>query len=376
MVIAVNARFLLPGKLEGLGWYTHELVRRMALQHPEDRFLLLFDRAFDPGFVYAPNVSPFVVFPPSRHPLLWYWWFEHAVPALLRRLKPDVFFSPDSYASLSATVPTLMTTHDLVPLHHADQLPFTTRLYYQYYLPRFLRRADHIVTVSDYVRDDIQRTCGIEAARITTVYNGCRTGFVPLSPAEKAAVMAEFSDGHPYFFYTGSIHPRKNIHRLLQAFDAFKTRSGSPARLLLAGRFAWQTGAVRSAYEQAGHRADIRFLGYVPETQLHRLMGGAMALTYVSISEGFGLPLLEAMYSEVPVLSANTTSLPEVAGAAALLVDPFSVESIAGGMQALWADAALRERLVEHGRQQRSRFNWDRAASEVYQLLHQLHVRP
>lgn len=375
MVIAVNARFLLPGKLEGLGWYTHELVRRMALQHPEDRFLLLFDRPFSPDFVYAPNVSPFVVFPPSRHPVLWYWWFEYSVPALLRRLKPDVFFSPDSYASLSTPVPTLMTTHDLVPLHHADQLPFTTRLYYQYYLPRFLRRADHIVTVSNYVRDDIQHTCGIDGTRITTVYNGCRTGFTRLSPADKAAVMAEFSGGNPYFFYTGSIHPRKNIHRLLEAFDLFKTRTGSPARLLLAGRFAWQTGAVRSAYEQARHRADIHFLGYVPEVQLHRLMGGALALTYVSISEGFGLPLLEAMYSEVPILSANTTSLPEVAGPAALLVDPFSVEAIAGGMQQLWADAALRERLVEQGREQRSHFDWDQAASSVYQLLHRLHVR-
>lgn len=376
MRIAVNARFLLPGKLEGLGWYTHELVRRMVQQHPEDQFILLFDRPFAPDFVYGPNVTPLVLFPPSRHPLLWYWWFEHSVPAALKRFKPDVFFSPDSYASLSSPVPTLMTAHDLVPLHHAEQLPFATRHYYRHYLPKFLHRADHIVTVSDYVRADIQQTCGVAGNRITTVYNGCREGFVPLPAAEKTAVREAFAAGQPYFFYTGSIHPRKNIHRLLQAFDLFKQQTGSPAKLLLAGRFAWQTGAVRSAYEQAQHRADIHFLGYVPEQQLHRLMAAALALTYVSISEGFGLPLVEAMYCDVPILSANSTSLPEVAGDAALLVDPFSVEAIAAGMGRLWAEEPLRTALVAKGKGRRSDFSWDTAAEAVYRLLQQLNAHP
>ena len=372
MRIAVNARFLLPGKLEGLGWYTHELVRRMVRQHPEDEFILLFDRPFASDFVYGPNVTPLVLFPPSRHPLLWYWWFEHSVPAAFKRLKPDVFFSPDSYASLSSPVPTLMTAHDLVPLHHAEQLPFATRHYYRHYLPKFLHRADHIVTVSDYVRTDIQHTSGVAGTRVTTVYNGCREGFVPLPAAEKTAVREAFASGQPYFFYTGSIHPRKNIHRLLQAFDLFKQQTGAPAKLLLAGRFAWQTGAVRSAYEQAQHRADIHFLGYVPEQQLHRLMAAALALTYVSISEGFGLPLVEAMYCDVPILSANSTSLPEVAGDAALLVDPFSAEAIAEGMGRLYAEAALRASLVEKGRVRRDHFSWDAASADVYQLLRKL----
>ena len=372
MTIAINARFLLPGKLEGLGWYTHEVVRRMVRQHPEDQFILLFDRPFAPDFVYADNVVPVVLSPPSRHPLLWYWWFEHSVPRALKRFKPDVFFSPDSYASLSSKVPTLMTAHDLVPLHHAGQLPFATRHYYRYYLPKFLHRADHIVTVSNYVREDIQKTCGVSGDKITTVYNGCREGFVPLPLSEKQAVQEEFSGGKPYFFYTGSIHPRKNIHRLLQAFDLFKQRTAAPVKLLLAGRFAWQTGAVRSAYEQAQHRADIHFLGYVPEQRLHRLMGGALALAYISISEGFGLPLVEAMYCDVPILSANSTSLPEVAGDAALLVDPFSVEAIAEGMGRLYADAALRVRLIEQGRVRRDHFSWDTASVAVYQLLRQL----
>ncbi len=238
--ICINTRFLLPNKLEGFGWYTHEIVRRMVQQHPEDTFILLFDRPYDPRFIYGPNVQPVVLFPPARHPLLWYWWFEYAVPRALRKYRPDVFFSPDSYLSLTAKTPTVMTTHDIVPLHHPEQLPFATRHYYTHYLPKFLRRADHILTVSDYVRQDIAQTCHLDPANISVAYNGCRDNFVPISEPEKQQIRQEYAHGQAYFFYTGAIHPRKNIPRLIRAFDQFKQQTNAPVKLLLAGRFAWQ----------------------------------------------------------------------------------------------------------------------------------------
>ena len=117
MKIAINTRFLLPDRLEGFGWYTHEIARRLVARHPEDEFLFLFDRPFDPDFVYAANVRPQALFPPARHPLLWWWWFEQSVPQALHGWGADVFFSPDSYLSLRAKTPTVMTVHDLVPLH-------------------------------------------------------------------------------------------------------------------------------------------------------------------------------------------------------------------------------------------------------------------
>ena len=139
--------------------------------------------------------------------------------------------------------------------------------------------------------------------------------------------------------------------------------------LLLAGRFAWQTGEVRAAYEQAQHRTDIRFLGYVDDGDLARLMAAALALTYVSFSEGFGLPVLEAMYCDTPVLAAKASCLPEIAGEAALYVDPFSESSMAAGLELLYTDPLLAKTLVEKGRQQRVLFNWDKAAEEIYQCL-------
>lgn len=370
MRIAVNTRFLLPGKLEGLGWYTHELMRRMVRLRPNDEFVFLFDRPFDPAFVYAENVRPVVLFPPARHPLLWYAWFEWVVPRALDRCGAEVFFSPDSFLSLRAKTPTVLTVHDLIPLQHPEQVPWWSRDYYRYFFPRYIRRAEQVVAVSEFTKKTILETVpGISSEKIAVVHNGSRAGFRPLAEQEKQAVRAEFSAGRDYFFYTGAIHPRKNIARLICAFDAFKNATGADTRLLLAGRFAWETGAVKSAVEQARHRADIVFLGYVPEAQLPRLQAAALAAVNVSLSEGFGLPVLEALHCDVPVLCSNTTALPEVAGDAALLVNPESETDIAAGLQRLHADAALRAELVEKGRRQRARFDWDMAAAAVYGIL-------
>lgn len=369
MTIAINTRFLLPNQLEGFGWYTHEIVRRMVLAHPEDKFLFFFDRPFDPQYVYAENVTPLVLAPRARFAPQFLTWFEWSVRRALKKHKAAVFFSPDSMCSLLSKVPTVMTCHDLVPLHFPEQVPLLHRHFLSYFLPKFLRRADQVLTVSEYVRQDITQTCGIPSAKIRTVYNGCREGFVPIEAIEKQAVRKKFADGKPYFFYSGAIHPRKNIPRLLRAFDLFKTKTSAPVKLLLAGRFAWQTGEVRSAYEHAQHRTDIHFLGYVSEEDLTRLTAAATALTYLSLSEGFGLPMLEAMHCDTPVLAANASCLPEIAGDAALLVDPLSESAISEGLEKLWSDSDFAQKLVERGRIRREQFTWDQAAAEVYEAL-------
>jgi glycosyltransferase involved in cell wall biosynthesis len=369
--IAVNTRFLLPDRpLEGIGRYTHELVQRMVERHPQHEFVLLFDRPFDRRFVYGPNVTPVVLRPPARHPVLWYLWFEWAVPAALRRHRADVFFSPDSYLSLASPVPTVLTVHDVVPLQMPDQIPLAPRLFYRHFLPRYIRRAEAIVTVSDYTRRSIGEAVGISTDKIEVVYNGISGHFRPEpDPTGRTLLRQKWTDGRPYFLYTGAIHPRKNVPRLLRAFDRFKSATGAPALLLLAGRFAWQTGEVRAAYEAATHRDDIRFLDYVPDDQLRHLMAGALALTYLSLSEGFGLPLVEAMQCDTPVVCSDTTALPEVAGDAALLVDPHDEQAIADALKNMWENPELRHDLVKKGRIQRQKFSWDTAADQVWSLL-------
>lgn len=360
---------MLPEKLEGLGWYTHEIVRRLVASHPDDEFFFLFDRPFDPQFIYGKNVVPLVVSPPARHPILWYLWFEMAVPRVLKKIKPDVFFSPDSFCSLKTDVPTVMTLHDIIPIHHPEQVPFFPRIFYQNFLKKYAQRADRLVVVSEFVKNDVAETLKIPLEKITVAPNGCREIFCPIPENEKAAVRSKFSAGQPYFFYAGSIHPRKNVARLILAFDLFKNRSNSAMKLLIGGRFLQATPDVKLAFENAKHRADIHFLGYLNENDLAKLTAAAFALTYFSTDEGFGLPVLEAMNCDVPVLTSSVSSLPEVAGDAAILADPFSENEMADAMFSVFENENLRKNLIEKGRAQRQKFSWDLAAARVSDLL-------
>jgi glycosyltransferase involved in cell wall biosynthesis len=372
MTIAINTRFLLPNKLEGIGWFTYEVVKRLVERHPEHRFVFLFDRPYDEQFVFAKNIEPVVVFPQARHPFLWYAWFEWSVPRALKKVSADVFLSPDSYCSLRSKVPTVMVTHDIAHLHYPEQIPGLVRQYYNHFVPKFLERAERIVTVSEYSKQDMVAQYAVPPEKISVACNGSRGHFQPVDATTQKAVRDQYSNGQPYFFYLGALHPRKNLERLIQAFDLFKKQTQAPTKLLIGGRFAWQTGTIKEAYDRAEYADDIQFLGYISDDELPQIMGSALALTYVSLFEGFGMPILEAMHCEVPVVCSNVSSMPEVAGDAGLLVDPTAVHQIADAMARIDQDEALRQALVTKGRAQRRHFTWERATDVVEQAIFDL----
>ncbi|PHI19454.1 glycosyltransferase [Lewinellaceae bacterium SD302] len=366
MRIAVNTRFLLPDRMEGIGYYTQEVCRELVRRRPDDEFLFLFDRKFDQGkYMFGTNIEAMSLAPPARDPILWTAWFEYAVPKALKKWKADLFFSPDGYCSLRAKTPTVMVTHDIAHVHYPKQIPYRARRYYQRNVPRFLHRAESIVTVSEFVKEDIRQHFGIDPNRMFVGCNGIKPGFRPATAEERLTTRSEFSDGEAYFFYLGAVHPRKNIERLIQAYDRYRAKGGRPYKLLLGGRLAWQTDATRNIHAGSAFREDIRFLGYVDSKDLPRLLGSAHALVYPSLSEGFGVPLLEAMYCEVPVITSNTTSLPEVAGDAGLLIDPESTDAIANALRLISEDGTLVARLVAAGREQKEKFTWARATDAV-----------
>ena len=376
MKIAINTRFLLSRKLEGLGWYTYEVVRRMVLNHPEDEFYFLFDRPFDPQFIFAQNVKPIVVAPPARHPILWYCWFEWALPQKLSKIKPDVFYSPDGYCSISSQIPTVMVSHDIAHVHYPKQIPFLVRQYYDYYTPRYLQRADHIISISAFNKQDLLTHYPVTADRISIIPNGVRNSFAPTTQQMQGTIRQEYSHGKPYFFFLGAIHPRKNMERLLLAFDQFKKDTSSEVQLLVGGRMAWQTGAIKETLHRLEHQSSVHFLGYLPEERLSPIMGSAIALVYPSLFEGFGLPILEAFHCDIPVITSNRSALPEVAGKAALLIDPTNIKAMAQAMQKLWFDPVLRKKLVTAAQTQRQQFNWDNTAQKTYQILQQVAKNP
>lgn len=369
MRIAVNTRFLLKDRLEGVGWFSYEVMRRLVAAHPEHEFIFFFDRPYDESFIFGKNVTPVVLFPPARHPVLWLWWFEWSIPRALKKYQADVFLSLDGYCSLRSNLPAVMVTHDIAYLHMRRQIPAKFRMYSDLFVPLYLARAERIVTVSDYSKQDILRHFPMPEKKVSTACNGVREVFVPLPEAQKREVRNQYAAGEEYFFYIGSVHPRKNVPRLIQAFDAFKKETQASMKLLIGGRFAWQTGEVKTAYESAQFKNDIIFLGFVPDEELPRLTGAALALTYVSLFEGFGVPILEAMHCDVPVLTSNVSSMPEIAGEAGLLVNPLDVVEIAVGMQQLYENPNLRKHLIEKGKLQRQKFSWEKAAKVVWQNI-------
>jgi glycosyltransferase involved in cell wall biosynthesis len=369
MKIAVNTRFLLPNKLEGIGWFSYEVLKRWTIQHPEHQFIFIFDRKFDEQFIFSDNIEPVVAFPQARHPFLFYWWFEWSLPAIFKKNKTEAFMSPDGFASLRANIPTQLVIHDIAWQHFPDQVPWMHRKHYEYFMPRFAKKANRIATVSEYSKKDIVQYLGVESDDIDVVYDGSNEAFQPLAHELQEDIRSKYSQGQPYFLYLGSIHPRKNVARLLKAFDQFKKSQSSPLKLLLAGRMAWQTGEIKEILDQLEAKEDIIFLGYVATEELPKLVASAYALTYVSLFEGFGIPLLEALYADVPIITSKTSSMPEVVGEAGLLADPYNIDEIAQQMGRIWQEEGLRSKLIEKGRIQRQKYSWDLTAEKMWDSL-------
>jgi len=367
--IAVNTRLLISNRIEGIGRFSVETLSRMARAHPEHEFCFIFDRPYDKAFVFSDNVYPYVIPPQARHPFLFLMWFELSVPLLFRRIKPDLFVSPDGYLSLNTRVPSVVVMHDLNFEHFPKDLPWLISRYYRSMFPRFARKAKRIATVSEYSKQDIAERYSISHEKIDVVYNGVSSHFHPLSEAEKETVRRSFSSNKPYFLFVGALNPRKNLKNLFLAFDKFKETDDLEIKLIVAGARMWWNDDMRFTYENMHHRHDVIFTGRVTDAELVRLVGSALSLTYVSGFEGFGIPILEAFQCKTPVITSNVTSMPEVAGDAALLVDPFSVEEISEAMVRMAREPELRRQLIEKGTEQCTKFSWDRSAELLWNCI-------
>lgn len=351
-----------------MGRFTDETLKLMVAQHPEHEFFFLFDRPFDESFVYSDNVTPIVVNPPARHPVLWHVWFEMSVPKVLKRINPDLFLSPDGFLSLKSDVQSLPVIHDLNFVHNPKDLAKSHSWFYNRYFPKYAAKAARIATVSEYSRQDIAKQYGIEESKIDVVYNGVSERFTPLDASSKKRVQEKWSSGLPYFIYVGSIHQRKNIERMLQAFDEFK-KTGQPHKFILVGNRKWWTTSMQNSLDAMQFKDDVIFTGRVSDKDLNDLMGGAEANVYVSTFEGFGIPIIEGFQSGVPVITSNTTSMPEIAGDAALVVGPFSVSSISDAMISIAKDELLRKQLIQKGQERAKQFTWQRTADLLWDSI-------
>ena len=364
--IAVNTRLLIKNKLEGIGWFTFETLKRITQQHPEHEFVFIFDRKFDKDFIFSDNIKAIVVGMPARHPILFYLWFEFSVQKVLKQEKPDVFLSPDGYLSLKTKVPSISVIHDLNFEHYPKDLPWLVRKYIKYFFPKFAKKATRIATVSKYSAIDITKIYHVNKEKIDVVFNGVNENFKPATKEIIEITQNNFTSGKPYFLSVGSLHPRKNLGNLLKAFDKFKQEKESNIQLLIVGEKMWENYEFDKILNNLKFKDEVIFTGRLNDDELINAYGSALALTYVSYFEGFGIPILEAFKCDTPVITSNVTSMPEVAGDAALLVDPFSVGSIKNAMVEIAYDKSLRKTLIEKGKIRREEFSWQKSADRLW----------
>lgn len=367
--IVVNVRLLLKDKLEGIGWFTYETLKRITIQHPEVEFYFLFDRKPDPKFIFGPNVKPIVIAPQARHPFLFFLWFEFSVTRILKKIKPDLFLSPDGYLSLRTKTPSMAIIHDLNFEHFPKDLPLIDSWYYRYFFPRFAKKAIRIGTVSEFSKKDIFDCYQVPLSHIDVIYNGVNDKFSPIQEEEIQEVRENYCDGKPYFMFVGSLHPRKNLARLFTSFDLFKKQTKSDTKLLIVGQKKWWTEPIKQAYEKMDFKDDVIFAGRLSAEDLHKITAASLASIYVSYFEGFGIPIVEGFRCGVPVITSNVTSMPEVADDAALLVDPFDEQSIAEAMSKIDSDENLRIDLVKKGMERAKFFTWDKAANRLWNSI-------
>jgi O-antigen biosynthesis alpha-1,2-mannosyltransferase len=275
----------------------------------------------------------------------------------LRSAKPKLFISPGYNAPLGAPCPFVFCVHDLNHLVRNENSSALKRAYYRYVMKPALHRAQMVLTVSEFARRSICEWADLSESRVHNVGNGISDAFVP-------AALQHVDMEHPYFLYVGNHKPHKNFDRLLEAFALSKVRNDY---LLMS------TG---SRTEQLSRRVDelklgerVKFVGQVPDHQLASLYRGATALVLVSLYEGFGLPLIEAMSCGAPVITSNVASMPEVVGNAAIKVDPLDIGSIAESLTKLASDSELRQSLRARGIERARLYSWDITASRVTEAI-------
>ena len=369
MRIAVNTRLLLHDRLDGIGWFTAETARRMVLAHPEHEFFFFFDRKPHPEFLFADNVTPVVLCPQARHPVLWYLYFEWSTQMALKRYKIDLYLSPDGMMPLHPKVPTLNVIHDLNFEHASGNLKASHQRYMSHYFPLFARNATRLATVSSYSKKDIAETYGIPAEKIDVVYDGAHSNYRPHSDNEKEAIRRRFTDGHPFVIFISTILKRKNLANLLLAFDKVKEDKGNEElKLVVVGSRVWWQDELESAWNGMKHQSDVIFPGRVEPNDLSALLSAAEMLVYPSYFEGFGIPILEAMYAETAVIASRTTSMPEVGGDAVLYIDPSDIDDIAHAISRL-RDKTLRQEFIEKGQLQRQKFSWKITANLLWDSM-------
>lgn len=368
MKIALDVRTITPTR-SGVGNYVLHLLRGLEQAGPGHQLFLVGQAANFEALgrdLPAPGEALCTRLSHESHPLGDLW--EHLwLPGALDRSGVDVLHGPATLVPLTnSRHASVVTIHDLVAFLFPDTIPRKYALYMRWLIRRVVHRADHIISVSRNTKDDLVQVLGVTPEKITVVYEAPTSRFQRVEDQNALeAVRRRYGIDGPFFYHLGNIEPRKNLVRLIKAFLKVRSRRPGEVKLVISGQKGWLTNKIFRALGPMDYGQDIIFTGYLPTSDLPLLMNASLAFVFPSLYEGFGLPVLEAMCCGTPVVTSNISSLPEIVGGAAVLVDPYDERAIANGMERVLEDAELRAELRAKGIERARQFSWQRAAQET-----------
>jgi len=372
--IAFDVLPLIGCRMTGIGYCEAGQIQALSKMYPDDEFLLQFFSRKNEE-IKIQRLQPYLRENVQPH---WakasgyvYRLVSNFLPISYRHYfgdKAEVTHFFNYIVPPRVAGKTVVTVHDMVYKTFPETVRGRTRYMLDTGLKKSMKRATRIVTDSEFSKQEIIRYFPQFADKIRVVYCGVNTErFHPVEDAAKIqAVRDKYGIDREYFLYLGTVEPRKNLERLIAAYDQFRQGKTAPPYLVLAGGKGWLDSGIYKKVEELGLGDLVKFTEYVPDEEICPLMCGALAFVFPSIYEGFGLPPLEAMACGVPVLTTHAASLPEVVGEDAVVADPYSPESIAAGLEQLYTDEALRQKLREAGPKRAAQFTWERSAEQLY----------
>ncbi len=351
----------------GIYYYTKEIINALAKIDSFNEYLIV--RSNSEGDI-SKNVKELII-PTVKFPGAAPYRLFVQIPRTLVKEKVDIVLEPRHFGpfNLPKSIKRITFIHDLTPFHHPEWHQFTSRFLQQLFLPSILKKTDHVLTNSEYTKQDIIQYFPITKDKITSTLLATETFF---KPQEDLDLLKKLSVDSPYLLHVGTIEPRKNLTLLIEAFERLKQQSEQKLQLVLVGKKGWKSEDVFKAIENSPYKKDIKVLGYVERNALIALYSSAEAFVYPSLFEGFGLPLVEAMACACPIISSNAACLPEIADKAGLYFSPISSKELLHQLKFLLSTPSKKTELKRLSLQQATKFSWKKTAKEtlaVFQLV-------
>ncbi|MHC4221400.1 MAG: glycosyltransferase family 4 protein [Planctomycetota bacterium] len=366
MKIAFSARSLSTPS-GGVHQFIRSLVPALERQIADDELFVFYNRDQFKGL--APSSTEIAINCENR-----LWWDFVLLPLAIRKIKPDAAIFPKDVLPFFTGSRRYTVNHDLAYFDKSlGAYPFLDTLYMRTLMPISARKADGIFAISEHTKKDVLRYTGCTPEKITVTYEAADPMYQPiLDKSQLQRVRDKYDLPQKFIMYVGSLSPRKNIVRLMQAFAKISTKIDH--KIVLTASKSWDDSDVYQAIDQLGLQDRVKKIGYVEPEDMPALYNLADMYVYVSLYEGFGLPVLEAMQSGCPVIASDTTSIPEVAGDAAMLVNPLDVDAIADAIYKVSTDPEMRQKLINSGYRQAEKFSWDKCAKTMLDVIRNSNV--